>query len=154
VQVFIEQSEGAALLAEDPVPTDAQGAFRLTSLAPGSYDLRLVKEGYRWGELRDVRAGTENVEVTLEPGIRVAGRVVSTAREPSPAPPSSCAFRSRTSRAPKAPWPWPSPTSTSSGRRSAAPPRTNAGRFALESFAAGTYELMVHATGFWNIAGR
>jgi protocatechuate 3,4-dioxygenase beta subunit len=76
-QLYIDQHDGAFLLAANAAETDAEGAFRLTSLAPGLYDLRLVKEGHAWGEIRGVAAGTEGVSVTLVPAIRIDGRVVS-----------------------------------------------------------------------------
>lgn len=82
IQAYIDQTEAALLLRPAPAVTDASGAFRLSALAPGAYDLRVTSEGRAWGEARGVSAGSEEVRIVLGPALRVAGRVVSSAGAP------------------------------------------------------------------------
>ncbi len=148
VQVFIEQSEGAVLLAGSPAPTDGHGVFRLTSLEPGAYDLRLVKEGYQWGEARDVSSGTEGVSVTLEPAIRVAGRVVSAAKEPLAGAAILLGEPERDLKGPEGPLAVAFADVDLFGEKERGAATDEDGRFALEAFARGTYDLIIRAGRF------
>ena len=73
--------------------SDASGMYRITGLAPGSYSVGSggVVRGYPGATSRvsktvtvAVEKPTEGIDFALEPGIRVAGRVVSATRVPVP----------------------------------------------------------------------
>ncbi|HUP49177.1 MAG TPA: carboxypeptidase-like regulatory domain-containing protein, partial [Thermoanaerobaculia bacterium] len=61
---------------DDQVRTDAEGAFAM-QLREGSYDLAFRREGYATRLLRahEVAAAAQPVEVVLDPGVEVSGRV-------------------------------------------------------------------------------
>ena len=148
VQVFIAQSEGRPLFAARPVETDARGMFRLTSLEPGAYDLRVARERYAWAEARGVSAGTEDVAVVLAPAFRVAGRVVSL-------PGAPIAKAQVVLREPGADIHGPDGNMTVAlrdidifGEKERAGITDAEGRFELHGFTRGAYELGIRAEGF------
>jgi hypothetical protein len=57
--------------------TDANGTFRLVGALAGKYDLYVSRDGL-WtdGKAPDVAAGTRDVVIRAEIGLRIAGRVV------------------------------------------------------------------------------
>jgi large repetitive protein len=70
-----EAGAGGAHDAEDIVRTKADGAFSMR-LKEGTYDLVVTAPGYAPRTLRaEVSAATAPLEVTLEPGVEVSGRV-------------------------------------------------------------------------------
>ncbi|MBI4607153.1 MAG: carboxypeptidase regulatory-like domain-containing protein [Planctomycetes bacterium] len=148
VQIFVDQTEGASLLEASPVETDALGAFRLTSLEPGGHDLRLVKEGYAWGEARGVPSGTDGVAITLEPAIRVAGRVVSPAREPVAGAAIVLREPERDVQGPAGPLAVAFVDVDPFGEKERSAMTGEDGGFTLGAFSRGSYELMVRAEGF------
>ncbi|MBI4585534.1 MAG: carboxypeptidase regulatory-like domain-containing protein [Planctomycetes bacterium] len=148
VQIFLDQSEGASLLEASPVETDSLGAFRLTSLEPGAHDLRLVKEGYAWGEARGVPSGTEDVLVALEPAIRIAGRVVSPAGEPVVSATIVLREPERDIQGPAGPMAVAFVDVDLFGEKERGAASDEKGRFALEAFSRGAYDLIVRAEGF------
>ncbi len=148
VQVFLEQHAGAAFLEADAVTTDSRGAFRTGALAPGAYDLRLVKEGFAWGEARDVAAGTEDVTVILAPALRVMGRIVAPEETP-------VAAAHVTLREPEADIHGPAGNAAIAyldvdlfGVKECRGVTGEDGRFALDAYVRGTYDLLVRAGGF------
>jgi protocatechuate 3,4-dioxygenase beta subunit len=147
-QDFIEATEGAALLRPGPTATDALGAFRSTSLAPDVYDLRFIKDGWAWGQARDVAAGAEDVAVTLEPALRVAGAVVSPAGEPVAGAAVLLREPERDLQDPGVPLALAFLDVDAFGERERRTASGEDGRFALEAFAKGSYELVVRAPGF------
>lgn len=145
VQIFVEECEGALLFERGPSVTDARGAFRTSAVEPGLYDLRAAKDGYRFGELREIPSDSEGVLLTLAPAIRVSGRVLSPGGTPvsrvevvlaEPVPDlqgpdvaGGLAFLDLDVFSEKA-------------RRAET---DEEGRFALEAFATGSYELVLRA---------
>lgn len=60
-----------------PATTDASGAFTLTTLSEGRYNLTAMKEGYVEAHTSDVVVpATAPVTITLDPGGTITGRVV------------------------------------------------------------------------------
>ncbi len=148
VQVFIAQSEGRALFETRPAETDARGAFRLTSLEPGVYDLRLVREGYAWGDARGVTSGTRDLVVVLAPALRVTGRVIS----PLEAPIENARVVLR-----EPPVDIHGPDGNMAvalldldifGEKERSGATDAEGRFELQGFAKGAYEVAIRADGF------
>ncbi len=84
VQTAIEATGGDSLAGRDAVVTGEDGKFRVSSLEPRVYDIRVELDGYAWGEVRKVPAGTNDVRLVLKPAARVYGRVLSPKREPLP----------------------------------------------------------------------
>jgi carboxypeptidase family protein len=73
--VATETGESGAHDAEEPVRTSADGTFSMR-LGEGVYDLLITAPGHSPRTLRaQVSAGAEPLEVTLEPGVEISGRV-------------------------------------------------------------------------------
>ncbi len=68
--------------------TDEQGAFRLAGVSPGATELHAMAQGWQPAELSnlEVPAGRDlkGVEVVLQPGATVEGRILSPAGQPVP----------------------------------------------------------------------
>jgi protocatechuate 3,4-dioxygenase beta subunit len=66
--------------------TGADGTFRVTGLAPGTLNLEVSADGYRTRRTGGVQIpedrDVEHLEVTLEPGVILAGRVLDSLGEP------------------------------------------------------------------------
>jgi hypothetical protein len=54
---------------------DSEGAFELTQLEAGSYEIWATSDGYAKGSLADVVAGARGLVLTLASQVRIAGRV-------------------------------------------------------------------------------
>jgi protocatechuate 3,4-dioxygenase beta subunit len=70
----------AAMELEDDVereeiPSDAEGRFATAALAPGFYHLRARAPGFAPAVLPAVEAGAAELEIRLEPGVALRGRV-------------------------------------------------------------------------------
>lgn len=67
---------------EDLPQTDREGKFDL-QVVPGTYDLSFAADGFATQRQRRVKvvAGAEPLEVTLQPGVEIAGRVVRSTGE-------------------------------------------------------------------------
>jgi protocatechuate 3,4-dioxygenase beta subunit len=87
-----EPVQDAEVLAKDvgrvdkrrrPVTTDGDGRFEVTGLEAGAYQLRVRSSAYLEHTSHEVRVSsdsdivTEELEIDLEPGLRLAGRVVA-----------------------------------------------------------------------------
>lgn len=57
----------------DRVATDSSGRFAFRSLAPGVYNLKFSREGYREANPADVVTGTFDLKVALKPGFVIRG---------------------------------------------------------------------------------
>ena len=148
VQVFIDQVEGATLLQAGPVETDRRGVFRVTSLEPGVYDLRAVKEGHSWGEAHDVPAGTRDLLIALGAAIGVSGRVVSPRGDPVASAAIALREPERDVQGPEGPLAVAFVDVDLFHEKERAAASDGEGRFALQAFAWGTYDLVVRAEGF------
>jgi protocatechuate 3,4-dioxygenase beta subunit len=102
--------------------TDAKGAFRLDGLASGSYSVSASAQGLAPKTIENVAAGTESVELRLQPAVRITGKVVD--GEGSPVRGARVSATSEGSE------------STSVSARSGAD-----GTFTLEGLTAGTYRV-------------
>jgi protocatechuate 3,4-dioxygenase beta subunit len=148
VQVFIGQVDGTSLIERKPAVSDARGAFRLTSLEPGAYDLRAVKEGHAWGEVRAVPSGSVDVTVTLGPALRVSGRVVSPAAEPVASASIVLRDPERDIQGPEGPLAVAYVDVDVFGEKGRSAASDAEGRFSLDAFTSGAYDLIVRAEGF------
>lgn len=123
------------------VPTDASGRFRLQGLEPGPVTL-LARDPKRGRASRElvVHGGVQEVELILEPGLRVTGRVV----DPEGRPVTS--GRVRLVPAPEGP---PSDLLPEAFRlRVGESPLSADGTFAVPVDEAGSYAVRVDAAGF------
>ncbi len=68
--------EGKILLDEEKVLSGPDGAFRVGSIEPASYDLTARKDGWIEAKAFSVPAGSQGVVLALEDGAVVAGRVI------------------------------------------------------------------------------
>jgi protocatechuate 3,4-dioxygenase beta subunit len=116
---------------EPSLETDADGAFRLGGLAPGRYDLTAEAAGFASASAT-VDAGGEPVELVLEPGGVIAGRVV----DENGAPINDARVNAERSS-----------DSPGSQRFAGARADEGDGGFSLRDLAAGTWALAVRATG-------
>ncbi len=64
--------------------TDPSGDFRLAGLPRGKFRITASRAGYAPAKKKDVRAGTDPVELVLRPGHRVAGKVVESGEDGKP----------------------------------------------------------------------
>ncbi len=66
----------AATMQSDPVTTGSDGTFSIR-VRPGSYDVHFSHEGYATKLVRvdEVSASTKPLQVTLDPGVEISGRV-------------------------------------------------------------------------------
>ena len=67
------------LSTQQAVRTNPLGGFRFDGLAEGTYDIATLAPGYSPGILRGIPAGSENLEITLEPFTTLAGHVLDAA---------------------------------------------------------------------------
>lgn len=63
--------------------TDADGAFRIDKLTPGSYDLSARADGFAAASLDNVNAGTTQIRITMTPGLSIEGRVLLPSGKPA-----------------------------------------------------------------------
>ena len=66
--------------------TNQDGEFRIDGLKDGEYELRIDTRGalgMRGMRLKGVQAGTEGVELSLEPGFTISGVVVDASGQPA-----------------------------------------------------------------------
>ncbi len=66
----------AATMQSDPVTTGSDGTFSIR-VRPGSYDVHFSHEGYasKLVKVDEVSASTKPLQVTLDPGVEISGRV-------------------------------------------------------------------------------
>src|SRR5690242_16887272 len=80
VQVDVNRSSGLAIR---PVKTDAQGAYRLESVASGAQTVTFTKEGFGVARERAaVGASTLRLDIRLMPNATVSGRVLGPGGKP------------------------------------------------------------------------
>jgi len=148
VQMVMDQSEGKLLVDSGRADTDASGAFRLTSLEPGPHDVRVQKDGYAWSEARSIPAGTEGILISIEPGIRVLGRVLGPERKPVSG--AEIVLREPEPNLDSLGGPLALALSDLDivGEKERRATSDGEGRFRLDGFQKGTYALAIRADGF------
>ncbi len=127
--------EGSAppLLSGGSDLSDEQGRYRLEGISPGTHTVQAEHEGYRPTLRRlDVRADRNTLDLTLEPGAILSGRVV----DPQRAPVAGARVFLRPSPGGSSPRGLPSGTSGPDGS------------FNLSGLADGTYRLLAEKAGF------
>jgi protocatechuate 3,4-dioxygenase beta subunit len=148
VQVVVDGAEGKLLGWAGTAEADAKGAFTISSLEPGSHDLRASKDGYAWKEARGVPAGARGIVIALGPGIPVTGRVVGP--DGAPVPRAAVVLRD-------VEWKIDGRASILalaladpdlSGERERRGASGEDGRFQLDAFTAGSFEMTIRAEGY------
>jgi protocatechuate 3,4-dioxygenase beta subunit len=148
IRTLLDQHDGKSLLPVGQAETDEVGSFRLTSLEPGPYDVRVRKDGHGGTEALGVPAGTEGIAISLYPGLRISGRVLDPARNP-------ISGADVLLRVPQ-PEGWDSFVATEPDifGELERPGLTDVrGRFELVGYQRGTYELVIAARGFLSQKG-
>lgn len=132
VSLLPEGSATVSLLSVGAVLSDEQGRYRLEGISPGTHAVRAEHEEYRPVQRRlDVQAGANTLDLTLEPGAALSGRVV----DPLGAPVAGARvfLRPRSDESPRG---LPDDTSGPDGS------------FTLPGLADGTYRLLAEREGF------
>ncbi len=133
VSLLPEGATAPSLLSAAAALSDEEGRYRLEGLSPGTHAVRAGHEEYRPALRRlEVRAGTNALDLTLEPGAAVSGRVV----DPRGAPVAGARVVAH-----------PPPGETPRGLPDAATSGAD-GSFTLPGLADGVYRLLAEREGF------
>jgi protocatechuate 3,4-dioxygenase beta subunit len=132
---------GAALLvsatggdrSQSEATSEADGAFVVGGLRPGSYQVRARADGYAAATVK-TEAGGDPVEIVLDAGGQIAGTVVDTQGQPL----EEARVQARSAGTP----------SFDGERFYSAPADEGGGRFVLRDVQAGTYDLEAQATSY------
>lgn len=148
IQTLLDQSDGKMLLETGTAITDDEGVFRLGSLEPRDYNIKVEKAGYAWSEVRKVPAGTESVVIALSASTRVVGRVLDPGHDPVSGAKVTLKEPDKDLRKLNNPLAIAMVDFDIVGEKTRRATTDEEGHFALDSFQDAKYELVVDAEGY------